>query len=246
MDRVVYLMAGGARQLMQSQTINSNNLANVSTVGFQADLADFDAQYLNGPGHASRVYTVSDALHVSHKKGSMQATGRSLDVAVNGNGWIAVQSPDGSEAYTRAGNLRININGQLLTGAGHPVLGDAGPIVIPEHEKLDIGADGTVSIRPIGQAPSTLAEVGRIKLVSPEPGSLLKGDDGLLRTRDGEPAVSDTEVTLIGGALESSNVNAVEALVNMIGFARQFEMSTKIMQTAKEMDEHSAQLMKIS
>lgn len=245
MDRVVFVMASGAKQLMHAQTVNSNNLANANTVGFQADLAKFHAQLVDGPGHESRAYSVADGGGASHEKGPVQSTGRSLDVAVNGDGWLAVQAPDGSEGYTRAGNLRININGQLLTGAGHPVMGEAGPIVVPEHEKLEIGSDGVISVRPIGQSPNTLAEVGRIKLVAPEHRDLVKGEDGLLRMRDGVPASASTAVTLIGGALESSNVNTVEALVDMISLARQFEMSVKVMQTAKEMDEKTTQVMNL-
>jgi flagellar basal-body rod protein FlgF len=245
MDRVVFVMASGAKQLMHAQTVNSNNLANANTVGFQADLADFQTQLVDGPGHESRAYSVVEGGGVSYEKGPVQSTGRSLDVAVNGDGWLAVQAPDGSEGYTRAGNLRININGQLLTGAGHPVMGEAGPIVIPEHEKLEIGSDGVVSVRAIGQSPNTLAEVGRIKLVAPERQNLVKGEDGLLRMRDGVPASASTDVTLIGGALESSNVNTVEALVDMISLARQFDMSVKVMQTAKEMDEHTTQVMNL-
>ena len=137
-------------------------------------------------------------------------------------------------------------NGQLLTGAGHPVMGEAGPIVIPEFEKLEIGLDGTISVRPIGQQPNTLAEVGRIKMVAPAQEDLVKGEDGLLRTRTGVAAAATTDVTLISGALESSNVNSVEALVDMIALARQFEMSVTIMQTAKEMDEQTSQLVEIS
>ncbi|MCO6412045.1 MAG: flagellar basal body rod protein FlgF [Thiogranum sp.] len=245
MDRVVFVMASGAKQLMHAQTINSNNLANANTVGFQADLARIHAQFVDGPGHGSRAYAVADGGGASYEKGPVQSTGRSLDVAVNGDGWLAVQAPDGSEGYTRAGNLRININGQMLTGAGHPVMGEAGPIVVPEHEKLEIGSDGVISVRPIGQSPNTLAEVGRIKLVAPEHRDLVKGEDGLLRMRDGVPASASADVTLIGGALESSNVNTVEALVDMISLARQFEMSVKVMQTAKEMDEQSTQVMNL-
>jgi flagellar basal-body rod protein FlgF len=245
MDRVVFVMASGAKQLMRAQSVNANNLANVNTIGFQADLANFRAQLLDGPGPESRAYALGEDAGARFEKGAIQPTGRTLDVAVNGNGWLAVQAVDGSEAYTRAGNLRVNINGQLLTGAGHPVMGESGPIVIPEFEKLEIGRDGTISVRPIGQQPSTLAEVGRIKLVAPEPTELVKGEDGLLRTRTGVAAAAATEVTLLSGALESSNVNSVEALVDMIGLARQFEMSVKIMQTAKEMDEQTAQLMSL-
>lgn len=245
MDRVVFVMASGAKQLMRAQSVNANNLANVNTIGFQADLANFRAQLVDGPGYESRAYALGDNAGARFEKGTIQSTGRPLDVAVNGDGWIAVQAMDGTEAYTRAGNLRVNINGQLLTGAGHPVMGESGPIVIPEFEKLEIGRDGTISVRPIGQQPSTLAEVGRIKLVAPEHSELVKGEDGLLRTRSGGAAPATTEVTLLSGALESSNVNSVEALVDMIGLARQYEMSVKIMQTAKEMDEQTAQLMSL-
>lgn len=245
MDRVVFVVASGAKQLMRAQSVNANNLANVNTIGFQADLANFRAQLVDGPGYESRAYALGENAGARFEKGTIQSTGRPLDVAVNGDGWIAVQAMDGTEAYTRAGNLRVNINGQLLTGAGHPVMGESGPIVIPEFEKLEIGRDGTISVRPIGQQPSTLAEVGRIKLVAPEHSELVKGEDGLLRTRTGGAAPATTEVTLLSGALESSNVNSVEALVDMIGLARQYEMSVKIMQTAKEMDEQTAQLMSL-
>lgn len=230
---------------MHAQTVNSNNLANANTTGFQADLANFDDQLLSGTGLDSRTYAVAENSGVSFDKGSIVSTGRDLDVAVNGDGWLAVQSPDGSEAYTRAGDLRVNINGQLLTGAGHPVLGDGGPLVIPEFEKLEIGTDGTVSVQPIGQQPTVLAEVGRIKLVSPAAADLVKGEDGLLRTRQGKDAEASNEVTLVSGMLESSNVNAVEALVNMIDYSRQFEMAVKLMNTAKTMDEQSTRLMEL-
>jgi flagellar basal-body rod protein FlgF len=245
MDRVVFVMASGAKQLMRAQAVNAHNLANVNTIGFQADIANFRAQLVDGPGHESRAYALGEDAGARFEKGAIQSTGRTLDVAVNGDGWLAVQAVDGSEAYTRAGNLRVNINGQLLTGAGHPVMGESGPIVIPEFEKLEIGRDGTISVRPIGQQPSTLAEVGRIKLVAPEPTELVKGEDGLLRMRTGAAAAAATDVTLLSGALELSNVNSVEALVDMIGLARQYEMSVKIMQTAKEMDEQTAQLMSL-
>ena len=243
MDRVLYLATSAAKQVLQAQTVATHNLANVNTVGFQADLAAFSERHVNGPGLDSRVYGVAEGVGTSSAKGVIQATGRPLDVAVNGDGWIAVQAPDGSEAYTRAGNLKVNINGQLTTGTGHPVLGGSGPLVVPEYEKLEIGADGTVSVRPIGQLPNTLAEVGRIKLVSPDPAELVKGPDGLLRMRNGDTAPASTEVTLMSGALEGSNVNGVEAMVNMIGFARQFEMAVQIMQSARQMDEQANKLM---
>lgn len=245
MDRVVFVAASLGKQLLRSQVVNSNNLANANSVGFQADLAGFRTQMVSGPGYSTRSFAFAESIGVSGAKGAIQPTGRSLDVAVSGNGWIAVQAPDGSEAYTRAGNLQVNINGQLTTSAGYPVLGSNGPLLIPEYETLAIGEDGTVSVKPIGQLPSTLAEVGRIKIVAPPHGELEKGTDGLLRMRNGLTAEPSNEVSLIGGSLENSNVNSVEAMTNMISLARQYEMGVKIMATIKEMDEKATQLMNL-
>ncbi len=245
MDRAVFVAASVGKQLLRSQVANSNNLANANTTGFQEDLTGFRTMMVSGPGHDSRSFAFAESVGVSGAKGTIQPTGRSLDVAVNGNGWIAVQAPDGSEAYTRAGSLRVNINGQLTTGAGHPVIGGGGPIVIPEYETLEIAGDGSVSVKPIGQQPSTVAEVGRIKVVSPPLRDLVKGDDGLLHMRDGSTADPSAEVSLISGSLENSNVNSVEAMTNMISLARAYEISVKVMSTAKEMDEKATQLMNL-
>ncbi len=243
MDRVLYVVANGGKQLMHAQALNTHNLANANTVGFQQDLANFRTQMIAGPGLESRAFATAEDIGVTFDKGTIQTTGRSLDVAVNGDGWIAVQSADGSEGYTRAGNLHVNVNGQLMTGADYPVLGDAGPIVVPDFEKLEIGGDGTISVRPVGQQPNTLSEVGRIKLVSPPHDMLVKGGDGLLRMRDNAPAPAATEVKLVSGALESSNVNSIEAMVNMIDLARQFEMQVKIMKTAEDNDASTTRIM---
>ena len=246
MDRVLFVIGNAGKQLMRAQAVNSHNLANANTTGFQADMATFTPRIVKGAGFESRAFSVAGDNSTSFEKGEMERTGRTLDVAVNGNGWLAVQAPDGGEGYTRAGNLHVNINGQLMTRSGNPVLGDSGPIVIPENQKLEIGSDGTISVRPLGQQPNTLSEVGRIKLVSPPAEELKKGADGLLRMRDGSDAQASSDVTLVSGALESSNVNGVEAMVNMISLARQFEISVKIMSTAKEMDERTTQIMNMS
>ncbi|VAW83362.1 Flagellar basal-body rod protein FlgF [hydrothermal vent metagenome] len=246
MDRVVFVAASGAKQLFGRQTVSSNNLANANTIGFQADMTAFRTRLVQGTGFNTRAFAVDQSIGVSGEKGTTQVTGRTLDVAVNGNGWIAVQATDGSEAYTRGGSLSVNINGQLTTAAGLPVLGSDGPVLIPEYENLEIGSDGTISVRPIGQQPATLAEVSRIKMVSPPHAELVKGDDGLLRMRNGKPAPDSTEVSLISGSLENSNVNSVEAMADMISLARQYEMSIKIMATAKEMDEKATTLLSLS
>lgn len=245
MDRMLYIAMSGAKETLLSQAVNTHNLANVNTTGFRADLAAFSSMQVRGPGYDSRAYALSEDRGVDFSYGALLSTGRDLDVAVNGDGWIAVQAPDGSEAYTRAGDLRIDSAGLLTTGTGLPVLGNAGPIAIPPFEKMAIGGDGVISIRSLGQAPNTLAEVERIKLVRPALTDLLKGEDGLLRTRDGAPQPSAADVELVAGTLESSNVNGVDAMVNLIQLARQFEVQVKLMKTAEENDSASAQLMRL-
>lgn len=245
MDRMLYVAMSGARETMRAQTANANNLANAATTGFREDLLAFSARPLDGPGHPSRVYTAAEQAGVNLATGPQVHTGHALDIAVQGDGFIAIQAPDGSEAYTRAGNLRITPNGVLVTGAGHPVLGDGGPVAIPPAEAVEIGADGTISIRPVGQTPETLAVVDRIRLVAPDAAALGKGGDGLLRLADGAVAPPDAGVRIAAGVLEGSNVNTVDAMVNMIALARQFEMQVKLMQTAKENDEASARMLQM-
>lgn len=243
MDRMLYVSMTGTRQIELAQAANTHNLANVNTTGFRADLFQFRSMPVQGAGVPSRVYAMTERPAVDFAPGPINATGRDLDMAVQGRGWIAVQAPDGSETYTRAGNLRLTPEGMLITGAGHPVLGDSGPIAVPPAEKIEIGADGTVSVRPIGQGAATLAAVGRIKLVNPSVEQLTKGGDGLMRLPAGEVAMPDAQVQLVSGALEGSNVNAVDALVHMIELARQFEMQVKMMHTAEETDGSSTKLL---
>jgi flagellar basal-body rod protein FlgF len=246
MDRMLYIAMNGAKQTLLAQTTNDHNLANANTSGFRADLEAFRAMPVFGPGYPTRVYAMASQPGVDFAPGTISATGRDLDVAINGRGWIAVQAPDGSEAYTRAGDLRIDPAGRLVTGAGHPVLGNAGPIAIPPAEKIEIAADGTISIRAAGQAASALATIDRIKLVDPPAASLVKGADGLLRRRDGAAAEADAQVQLTAGSLEGSNANPVEAMVNLITLARQFELQVRMMRTAAENDAAAAQLLRLA
>jgi flagellar basal-body rod protein FlgF len=243
MDNMMYIAMSGAKQLMLAQASNSNNLANVSTPGFRADLAAFKSLPVYGPGFDSRAYTQAGGIGVDVTPGAVSTTGRELDVAINGPGLLAVQGPNGTEAYTRAGDLQITSEGLLQNGAGHPVLGDGGPITLPPYQKLEIGADGTVSIQPLGQSPSTLAVVGRIKLVNPPKDQLMKGEDGLIHLKDGSSAPADAAVHVVSGALEGSNVKSVDAMVTMIELGRQYEMQVKLMKTAEENDADSAKLM---
>jgi flagellar basal-body rod protein FlgF len=245
MDRMLYVAMTGASQTMLAQAANNHNLANASTTGFRADLSAFRAMPVFGPGAPSRVYAMAERPGTDFSYGTVLSTGRDLDVAVKGEGWIAVQGPDGKEGYTRAGDLRISSSGQLENGAGHPVLGNSGPIAIPPAEKVEIAADGTVSIQPTGQSAATLAVVDRIKLVKPPLEDLMKDSDGLMRTKDGSAVAADAAVGVAAGSLESSNVNPVDAMVNMISLARQFEMQVKMMRASQENDASAAQILRM-
>ncbi len=245
MDRLLYVAMTGASQTMLAQAANNNNLANASTTGFRADLSAFRAMPVFGPGAPSRVYAMAERPGTDFSYGSLLATGRDLDVAVKGEGWIAVQGPDGREGYTRAGDLRVSTAGLLENGAGHLVLGNSGPIAIPPAEKIEIGADGTLSIQPVGQSATTLAVVDRIKLVKPPLQDLVKGSDGLMRMQDDSVPPPDAAVGLSAGTLEASNVNPVDAMVNMISLARQFEMQVKMMRTSQENDASAAQILRM-
>ncbi len=245
MDRLLYVAMSGAREVMQAQAVNTQNLANASTTGFRADLESFRSLPVYGPGYASRVYGVADGMGVDFASGSSVSTGRDLDVAVNGSGWLAVQGPDGNEAYTRAGDLRVDSLGLLRTGAGHVVMGNGSPIAVPPSESVEIAGDGTISIRPIGAPANTVSVVDRIKLVNPAVADMEKGPDGLMHMKNREPAVADGSVTLQPGALESSNVNTVEAMVNMIQLARQYETQVKVMSNAEDNDRAATQLLRM-
>ncbi len=245
MDEMVYLAMTGAKQTELAQTINANNLANLSTTGFRADLHAFSSVPIAGPGIESRINAVAESYGTDYTVGAVISTGRDLDIAIQGRGFVAVQAPDGSEAYTRAGDLRIGSGGVLETGAGHPVLGNAGPVAIPPATSLLIGTDGTVSIQPLGQGPETLAILDRIKLVDPDVAQLAKGDDGLLRLPNDETASASANVRVISGALEQSNVNVAKTLVDMIELSRQYEMQVNVIQTAKEDADAAAQLLRV-
>lgn len=245
MDEMIFLAMTGAKQTEYAQTINSNNLANVSTTGFRADLHSFSSVPIDGPGVETRVNAVVESYGTDFSQGPVATTGRDLDIAIQGEGFIAVQAPDGSEAYTRAGDLRVEAGGLLSTGAGHLVVGDGGPVAIPPNGSLLIGKDGTISIQPIGQGPETYSIVDRIKLVNPDVALLEKGSDGLLRMADGEVVAADADVSIMSGALEQSNVNVAKTLVNMIELARQYEMQINVIKTSEENADSAATLMRL-
>lgn len=243
---MLYISMNAAQQVMRSQAANSNNLANVNTTGFRADFEQFRSMPVFGEGLPTRVYSMSERPATDYQQGSVASTGRELDISIQGEGFIAVQGKDGREGYTRAGDLHITESGQLVTGTGLAVMGEGGPIAIPPSEKVEIGADGTISVRPIGAAANALTQLDRIKLVKPELNQLQKEADGLMRLADGADAPLDATVTIASGTLEGSNVNAVHALVNMIELQRQYEMQIKMMSTAEKNSDSTARLLQIS
>lgn len=197
-----------------------------------------------GPGEPTRVYAMSERPATDFAPGAKMMTGRDLDVAVSADGWFAVQSKDGNEAYTRRGDLQIDANGLVTTGNGLPLLGDGGPIAIPPAEKVTIGSDGTISIVPEGGDPTQLAVIDRIKMVAAQFDQMRKGEDGLMRLKSGEEAEADASQRLVQGFLESSNVNTVNEMVNMIELQRRYEMQVRMMKTADEMASGAASLLR--
>lgn len=239
----MYIGMTGASQAMQAQSVKANNLANASTTGFRADLVQ--ATYEDNPGAAldSRIYNRLMGTATDFSTGSLIQTDNELDIAIAGEGFIAVQTPEGGEAYTRAGDLQITAFGELMTGSGLPVLGNAGPIAIPPNQKIEIGTDGTISIVENGQGVEAITALERIKLVNPPLEELEKGADGLIRRRDGADALADAEVRVSSGFLESSNVNVVDAMVDMISLTRNYELNVKMIKTVEENSEMSARLL---
>jgi flagellar basal-body rod protein FlgF len=245
MDRMLYVAMTGAKETLRAQTVNNHNIANVSTTGFRADLAAFQSRAVDGSGYASRVYATNASTGWDDKSGPLLQTGRDLDVAVNGDGWFAVQDADGEEAYTRAGDFQVDATGQLVTATGRPVIGDGGPINVPPYTSIFFARDGSISVLAQGQTPDAMATVGRLKLVNPPKDQMVRGEDGLFRQKDGVDATPDANVQVSSGQLEASNVNAAQAMVNMIELARQFEMQVKAIRTAEENGAAAAQLMRL-
>jgi flagellar basal-body rod protein FlgF len=245
MDRLLYVSAVGLGNIEQAQTARANNLANVSTNGFRADLAHVMASEVDGQGYRARVYGVNEAQGVDLSHGPSIETGRDLDVSINGDGLFAVVGPDGTEGYTRNGAFQVDAAGRLLTQQGHPVLGAGGPIALPPFETIVFGRDGTITVRPQGQGPDALVQVDQLKLVNEAPVNLRKNGAGLLVTQDELPLNGDPEVSVTSGFLEGSNVNAINELTEILALARQFELEVRMMKVAEENDSAAAQLLRI-
>ena len=247
MDRMIYTAMTGASQTMNRQAAVAHNLANVSSTGYRAEEHRLRAVQVQSnaaeKGLSTRAFTVDASTHSDFTPGPMIATGRAFDFAVQGQGWIAVQMPDGSEAYTRNGSFELSVNGILQTRNGLPVQGDGGPITIPAEVKITVGTDGTLSAIPESGAQNVVNVIGRVKLVNPPEADLVRGEDGFFRVAGGGAAEVDPSVRLAGGYIEGSNVNAAEQMVSMISLARQFEMQMKVISSADANDRAGTQIL---
>lgn len=239
MDRMIYVGMAGAKMDMQRQDVLANNLANISTTGFRAELQAIRAVPVRGDGASTRVYSIETTVGYDDSQGPISTTGRPLDVALQGKSMLAVSALDGTEAYTRFGSLTVNNEGVLMTQSGLPVLGDGGPITIPQNAQASIAPDGTVSAK---EASGKITGIGKLKLVTPET-KLTRGEDGLFRDPGGAELPVDAAARVQDGALEGSNVNPIETMISMIAAARQFEAQMKLIQTSESNEKAASQLL---
>jgi flagellar basal-body rod protein FlgF len=246
MDRMIYTAMTGAKHILEQQATNSHNLANATSTGFKAQVDSFRAVPVISSGLPTRAFVVDATVGADFKPGPIQSTGRDLDVAVQGQGWFVVQRENGTEGLTRNGSFKISENGVLQTETGLNVMGDGGPISIPPDVKITIAKDGTVSTVSSGATPGVSNVLGRLKLVNPDENNLVRNEDGLFGNKDGSQPEADATVSVVSGALESSNVNVVEAMVTMISLARQFETQMKLVTTAENNANKASQLFNLT
>ncbi len=233
MDRIIYTAAGGAARVLEQQAVISNNMANVSTTGFREQMALYRSVPVVGtPGLPTRVATVTTTPGSNYEQGVMAETGHALDIAITGDGWFSVQTPQG-EAYTRAGELAVNADGLLVTQQGRPILSNDGATVeVPDRGSITFSGDGQITALGAGDSPGDIQNLGQLKLVNPPAAGMVRGDDGLFRNANGQAAQADPAVRLVAGFVEKSNVNPAEAMVGMIANARRFEMQMQVIQDA--------------
>ncbi|WP_033074427.1 flagellar basal body rod protein FlgF [Sphingopyxis sp. MWB1] len=245
MDRLIYTSLTGMRGSMSRQTAIANNLANAQTPGFRADMAEAQSLWLKGGGMGTRAMASEEVIGADMRLGTITETGRDLDVAMQGDALLVVQAPDGDEAYTRRGDLQLSASGLVTTGDGHPVQGMQGPLTLPPADAVKIDADGRVWIVPAGGDPENPQEVDRIRLATPAGSDIVKGLDNLFRVKDGGILPDDPEARLITRSIEGSNVSATTALVEMIEASKSWDTQLRLVSSARDMDNASANLMQL-
>ncbi|HRL20464.1 MAG TPA: flagellar basal-body rod protein FlgF [Alcaligenes sp.] len=241
MDRLIYTAMNGAQRILEQQDVITNNLANLSTSGFREQMAHYrSVPVVSEIGSQTRVATATVTPGSRFQPGAMTETGHALDVAISGEGWFAVRAPDGQEAYTRAGDLSVNVQNQLVTQSGLPVLTvDGQPVEVPDRGTVTFSSDGRLTALGAGDNPRDIQMVGQLKLVNPPAAELVRGPDGLFRQANGTPAPANPSVRMVSGFIEKSNVNPAEAMVAMIANSRRFESQMKIIQDASAREERA-------
>jgi flagellar basal-body rod protein FlgF len=246
MDRLMYSSLSAMRSSLARQSAVANNLANANTPGFRSELSAAQPLWLDGgAGQPTRAFASEEVLSADMKGGAVSHSGRELDVALDGDAMLTVQADDGTEAYTRRGDLQVSDSGLLTTGDGKPVLGDSGPITIPPYDKLSIDSTGAVNIIPVGGELNNPQTVDHIKLVSPKGSQAVKGLDGLFHVQGGGTLPADPDARVASGSIEGSNVNVTQSLVDMIEASRSWETQVKMLSTSKQMDTDTANLMQL-
>lgn len=246
MDRLIYTSLSSMRSSMARQTTTANNLANANTIGFRAEIARTGAMWMKGTGYESRAPAGAEVVASDMSSGAFFETGNPMDVAMNGEAMLAVQSPDGDEAYTRRGDLKMQVSGLLTTGDGNPVIGEDGsPITLPPSDSMSIDQSGAVWIVPVGGEAANAQKVAQLKLATPTGSDIVKGLDGLFRVDDGGALPMDPEASVTTGTLEQSNVNATQTLIDMIDQSRSWDTQIKLLTTAKDIDTATADLMRL-
>jgi flagellar basal-body rod protein FlgF len=246
MDRLIWTAVSGMSASMARQRMIANNMANAQTTGFRAETMSFTPVTLKGPRLESRALTDAEVRGARMEAGAMVATGRALDIAVQGETLIAVQAPDGSEGYTRRGDLSLTPAGLLVNGDGYPVLGEGGPISLPPGSEVSLSPDGAVMVRDPASPDAPPQQIETIKLAGWRGTRIEKGLDGLFRVPGGGVLPADPEARIATGTLEQSNVRPSEVLVEMVEAQRLYEMRTQLIATARDIDQGGAQLMRLS
>jgi flagellar basal-body rod protein FlgF len=233
MDKLIFTAVSGAERLMRAQQVHANNLANLDTAGFRASMEVATNQQLGGYGYDDRHMSSMQADMISTRAGSVRETGRPLDVAIGGQGYLAVQYGDG-EAYTRSGEIDIGADGALSVH-GHPLMGEGGPIVLPQHTAVEIGTDGTISV--LTEGAKQMQVVDKLRLVNATGAELTKNEAGLIVSRDGGNLPTDPDVKVRPRSLEGSNVSAVEEMVATMSLNRSFEVQMRLFKASDGMNE---------
>ena len=252
MDKLAYT----ALSAMQSQSVVraaiTNELANVSTIGFKKSFQiASSAVKIDGPGHESRYQPglqINDVINLT--PGTPMSTGRPLDVAMNDQTVLAVQSAEGDIAFTRRGDLKVSPTGVLENAEGELVMGEGGPITVPVGNLITVSPDGTVFAQLPTDPEAAAIAIGQLMLRDASQTELVRRTDGLFEPREAALKGQDfptgpKPVSVSPGMLEGSNVNPVATMVKMLDFSRQFEMQLKLVKETQSIDEAGSTMMRI-